>query len=459
MKRKKRGDTRAKDTVVDFSATLSTILDHLDEALCNEVFDQVRDKERQREWTLFLLAKFWIAVVLEAPPALSHALAKTRFGDGTGLLPAVGASDAAFSQRCKTLSSSFFQILYIEFIERLLKDSKPCYCSKLAGLRKRFASVFVIDGSRIDRIAHRLKILWNEKAVVLPGCLTAVYDLFHGVALQIWFDGDAAASEYNRAVAVCQTLPEGTLLLGDRLYCALDLFDILDQQKCFGVFRRTKTITIKKVERLSRSIEPEGAVIEDWLVEAGTGERKRSLRMVVLKQAGKIRSALTNALDPRTLSAEEVVQLYPRRWQIERLFFDLKEVLNLSKLYAANPNAVAMQLFATAMVHAAFRITQGRLSLKAKIPPEKISPAKLFPRLALACISLIEFEFCFLETCKANRHVTLRKPNPRVARNQRAMLSVLLVDTRNPKRRRKKYSPERAKWKSLRRIRGGRKLT
>ena len=76
MKRKKKGnDRQPQDTVVDFSATLSVILDHLDESLCEEVFDEVRDKERQREWTLFLLAKFWIAVVLEAPPALSHVLA------------------------------------------------------------------------------------------------------------------------------------------------------------------------------------------------------------------------------------------------------------------------------------------------------------------------------------------------------------------------------------------------
>jgi hypothetical protein len=38
--------------------------------------------------------------------------------------------------------------------------------------------VEIFDGSRLDKIAHRLKILWPEKAAVLPGCLLAVYDIY-----------------------------------------------------------------------------------------------------------------------------------------------------------------------------------------------------------------------------------------------------------------------------------------
>ncbi len=184
---RKPKSARPKDTVVDLSATLALVLDHLDEALCNEVFEDVRDRERQREWTLFLLARFWIAVVLDSPEALSHLLERTRYGDGTGLLPAVGASSEAFYQRCKNLPSTFFQILYFEFVSRVVKYALPCYAARLTPLRERFANVLVIDGSRLDKIAHRLKILWNEKAAILPGCLTALYDLFTGVAAQLWF--------------------------------------------------------------------------------------------------------------------------------------------------------------------------------------------------------------------------------------------------------------------------------
>ncbi len=38
---------------------------------------------------------------------------------------------------------------------------------------------------------------------------------------------------------------------------------------------------------------------------------------------------------------------------MERLFFDLKEVLNLHRFYTSSPNGVAMQVYAAALVHTA----------------------------------------------------------------------------------------------------------
>jgi len=53
------------------------------------------------------------------------------------------------------------------------------------------------------------------------------------------------------------------------------------------------------------------------------------LRLIVLKSGGKTYRALTNDMDPSHLSAEDIVALYPMRWTVERLFFQLKVVLNL----------------------------------------------------------------------------------------------------------------------------------
>lgn len=450
---------RGEDRVVDLSATLALIVKHLDRSLCDQVFKDVRTKERQRTWTLFLLARFWLAVVIAAPRSLRQVLSETRPGDGTVLLPGIVSSQPALSQRCASLPSTFFAILYSEFVGRILKDALPCYASELKGLRDRFTEVLVVDGSRLDKIAHRLKILWNEKATVLPGCILAFYDLFYGVAKQIFFEADAAASEHERAALAFETLKPGSLLVGDRLYCTLELFQLLDNLECYGVFRRSRTLKVKKLRLLSRSTQQDGTTLEDWLVEAGTDERKRPLRMICAKQKSKTRSVLTNVLDPELLSAAEANRLYRRRWQIERLFSDLKQVLNLSRLYAANPNATAMQVFTTAMVHAAFRVVQARVARQVKLPPERLSTGKLFPRIAVACMSMVEFESVFLEVCRANPHLRLRKPPPSAARNQRVLLSAILVEPRKAKRRRRKRSAEKGKWKSFKHIRGGQKLT
>jgi len=79
-----------------------------------------------------------------------------------------------------------------------------------------------------------------------------------------------------------------------------------------------------------------GGRLEERLVHARSGQRVavQSLRYICWRQGSTRYELLTNVLDSRRLSAEEALSLYPR-WSIERMFFDLKEVLNLKHFYAA----------------------------------------------------------------------------------------------------------------------------
>ena len=149
---KKRRDREEPFSLAPLVALLH---EHLSEAICQEVFEGVRDKERQRDWTLHALARFWLAVVIEAPPALSHLLGRTRL-EREGLLPHVMASDSAFYQRCQSLSSKFFAALYAHFIASIERDAPLLYAPQLVHLLGQFASVKIIDGSRLDAIAHGL---------------------------------------------------------------------------------------------------------------------------------------------------------------------------------------------------------------------------------------------------------------------------------------------------------------
>jgi hypothetical protein len=130
--------------------------------------------------------------------------------------------------------------------------------------------VVILDGSRLAAIAHRLKLLWNERAVVLPGCLLGVYDLGRGLCRRLYFSADAAASEMTRAKAALGELTRDTLMLGDRLYGTADFFAALAAHRCWGVVRRNRQLSLHKVQRL-RKRRVHGGLLEDWLVEAGTG--------------------------------------------------------------------------------------------------------------------------------------------------------------------------------------------
>jgi hypothetical protein len=74
---------------------LELLQTHITPALCHAVFGRVRRTERQRVWTLDALVRFWTAVILRAPTALSQALADAR-EDREPLFPRIKPTPEAF---------------------------------------------------------------------------------------------------------------------------------------------------------------------------------------------------------------------------------------------------------------------------------------------------------------------------------------------------------------------------
>ena len=114
-----KGTPQERQIDIHLAPTVELIHKHLTEALCNEVFRDVRTTERQRKWSLFGLGRFWLDVVLEPPPSLSQVLERTRRGDPRGLLPEVAASPEAFFEKCKGFSSAFFTSSFMSMPGRL----------------------------------------------------------------------------------------------------------------------------------------------------------------------------------------------------------------------------------------------------------------------------------------------------------------------------------------------------
>src|SRR6266852_1575174 len=258
---------RAKD--VDLLRVVDLLQEHITPALCRTVFGAVRKTERQRVWTLEALIRFWTAVVLRAPKALSQALVDSLEGRDPSF-PRIVASPEAFFQRCRDLRPAFFAEVFRRFTARLITAVPPRYAAELAPVQARFGAVVVFDGSRLAAIAHRLKLLWDERAVVLPGCLLGVYDVGRGLCRQLYFSADAAASEMTRAKTALADLAPDTLVVGDRLYGTADFFAALAAQHCWGLVRRNRLLGLHKLQRLRRR-RVQGGRLEDWLVQAGSG--------------------------------------------------------------------------------------------------------------------------------------------------------------------------------------------
>lgn len=241
------------------------------------MFQRVRDRERQRLWSLAALAQFWLTVLFTGPRSLTQALqeAGMRF---PALGPAARTSPEAFFQRAERLRPQFFQALYEAFIARLLPDALTTYATAVQGLRERFAEVWVVDGSRLDAVAHRLKFTWDVRSPLLPGCLLVLYDLFRGFPRRLSFCVDAARSELQHALEQLDHIPAQTLLVADRLYASVKLVAALSQGQVWLLCRRDRRLTLRHQQWLRRR-QIKGGALRERLVLVGSGQGTPPQRM------------------------------------------------------------------------------------------------------------------------------------------------------------------------------------
>lgn len=436
---------------------IDILTEHLNPALCQMVFRRVRNTERERKWAFPSIAQFWAAMVVGNPSSLRHGLEETRKRKrAQELWPRVMAEPQAFFQKCAQLRADFFEELFAEFTRSLQPAARPVYASWMKELRVHFPQVQIIDGSKLDAICHRLKLLWPIRVPVLPGCVTVVYDLFTGMASQAYFSAHSSESEWARAPQAMDKLKPGTLLLGDRVYGIIKYFHRLAELKAYGLFRRNGTLKVKRLEVLSAAQDGR-SFCEDVLVEAGSGEGnpKVRLRLIRLRHKGYSLDLLTNVLDPEKLPAKVAVRLYGMRWSVERMFLDLKRTLKLHCLYAAHPNLVAQQFYAAAMVYNAFRVAQGGIATKAGVLPEQLSSEKLFPRLAQAANDYCIARYHAIRTAELNPGIKIRFPDLRTMPSANARLSSILAQRRSSHRRVLKKAVFGGRAKSFAQIKGG----
>jgi DDE family transposase len=444
---------------IELLGTVELLHEHLTTSLCQTVFQQTRTTERERQWSLEALVSFWTEVILRAPQSLTQALQEAALGNGSGW-PPVQASPEAFFQRCQSLEWRFFANLYEAFLIHVLPQAQPCYASPIYTLREHFQEVWIVDGSRLDAVAKRLKLLWDVRAQVLPGCLTAFYDLYRGMIRHLAFNADAAAGELPRAIAALEHVPEGTLLVGDRLYGVGAFFAALREQGLFGLCRRNGRQSWRWLRELSKTYSAEGTAWDTLIEIKGKKDiPTQTLRWLRWRKGRESWEMLTNVVEPQRLSIRDALRLYPWRWKVERLFFDLKEVLNLHRFYTSSPNGVAMQVYAAALVHTAFRVAQGHIAQAIGTQPEEISPAKFFPRMAAAAIGWTWSEVAFIEIQKANPGIDLQKPDWHRCEFAWTTFEHIRVESRNGRRRKRRFCKSRKQWKSFTHIPGGKKLT
>lgn len=431
---------------VNLIGALQLVHRHVTSSLCAAVFEEQRTVERARKWTLEAMVAFWIAVVARAPRSLRAALDEC-FGDGAAL--GFGSSRSSFFERSQTLSWRFFDEVFRRFVASVESEAPTSFEGALRAQLAGFSQVWVVDGSGLDRVAKRLKALRAVEEVVVPGSVLVCYDLWRGVPRVVQFHERLLHGEAGRLEALLEEIPSGTLLVADRGYSSIRLLRAIAARGLDAVVRLRRNYGVRTEVELGRH-EQDGAQVLDSIVVLGSGENTLRIRLIekTLPDGSLLRVA-TTVLDAERLPALVALELYRRRWTVERMFQDLKQVLNLQRFYAANTNAVGMQLFASAIVYAALRVTQAQIAQEHELAPEELSTAKLFPRAAAAHFRLVQAIRVFELIREANPGVELKEPDWVAAGLCSVPLEQLLVQRRRGERRKPGYSTARKRTVAL----------
>jgi hypothetical protein len=438
------------DPRIDLLGAVELLHEHLTEALCEEVFEGVRTRERRRSLGLTTLAKFWTEVVLRAPPSLTQALAEAEGRAGTAY-PPMPVSDQAFFQRCEGMDPEFFRRVFEAFRARLEQAEPARYASEHAQVAARFGGrIWAVDASSLDPVARRLKVLWRDRRVPVPGMVIAFQDLLRATPARLCYERELQPQENPCARKALADVPAGTLLVGDRLYGTPVFLEAARERAVHALVRRNRRVAFEREHRLS-SVEEEGVRVVEEIGLYGLSRvtATQRVRLIRCKQGRRSLEVVTDVLEPERLSAKEALSLYRQRWGVERLFFELKEVLNLHRFYAANANAVAMQVYAAGIVHVALKTAQARIAHAAGLAPERLSSQKLFPKVAAASFCLVTAEQTFDAVQKANPRVRLRKPDWRRMSFASVPLHQVLVEHRDHTDDRPRLRPHRQKLRKL----------
>jgi len=189
-----------------------------------------------------------------------------------------------------------------------------------------------------------------------PQCLvTTAYDVFRRfpVARTVV---PTHSSERDEVKPLLKYIPSGSVLLFDRGYPGYELIRLLVRRfSGYFLFRCPAQCTFPAVQAFIESGKEEDEICIDpsnnYLSKIPKKQRKdlEALKLRVIRLVspdGTVSVLLTNLYDTKQFPAQEIIDLYFRRWEVESYYRDEKVVLEIEKFHGKSYNSVLQELFA-----------------------------------------------------------------------------------------------------------------
>jgi hypothetical protein len=296
-------------------------------------------------------------------------------GSGLDRFPHVAISDEAVYKRLATAGTAPLVALFEHVTAVLAARLAPLADTSLAPFAR---GVYALDATTLDQVARLLPDLRGVPKGdrrLLPGKLSALFDLRTQQFVRIQHHPDPAQNDKVAARAMVADLPRGSLLLADLGYFAFAWFDDLTAAGYHWISRlRQKTST-----RTIHVYYDRGGVFDGlvWLGAYRADKGGRAVRLVRFNRGGTTFTYITNVRDPAVLPLREMARLYARRWDVELAFKLIKQHLGLHVLWSAKEVVLLQQVWGVLIIAQILQGLRLEIAQRAGADPFEVSMALL----------------------------------------------------------------------------------
>lgn len=373
-------------------ATLHVLGSVADPAFLADLFGRHRGRSYERAITFPDLVRLLVdGLVLHGQSA--HRTFQQARADG-----ALPASVKAAYDKVARLPVALSAALLTEATDRLRPLFPAAAAEPVPASLAAFAPV-AFDGKKIKYVARRLKPVRSVRGQVVGGKVLVAEDVRTGLAVALEADPDGEASDLALVpglLARARAVVAGTRLwVADALFGDLAHLGRLAADGDHFVVRYNAKVKFHPdpgrparagVNRRGQSYTEEWG----WLGGPADGRRRHVRRVTVARPGEDDVAVVTDLVDGAAYPAADILDLYLRRWGMERLFQKVTEVFHLRTLVSARENGTVFQAALCLLLYNLTVLVRAYVAVGAGRKTDGVSSEKLFGDMCRQLTGLIE---------------------------------------------------------------------
>lgn len=350
--------------------------------LPDDVIERVGRRRRadRRRRALVLTTHFWLLVYALCDPTIrglgtllgSASVALRDMFEGEPVVRALHKSSLSLKNSCPKRLKCFRDLFqYLVGEARGYRWMDPAL--------RHFARVTLVDASLLDLGLSLLKFYdtsRNDAPSKAQVKMNTALDLEAQVPEAICL-GPGNRHERKLVPKLVQGAKKA-LFIFDLGYWDYGFFESLAQAGNFFISRLKSNAVYEVVRRLHPRRH-------DYLVRLGCplSRMDRKLRLVGVPFEGETYWYVTNIMSRKLFTPHQIASLYRRRWDIERFFFNLKEILGVRRLFSRTRNGIQVEIYAALCTYLIVNILMHQAARAARIQYSDLSFRKSFHFVSL----------------------------------------------------------------------------